>query len=112
MSPASRSSSAGSRSPRGGGSPRRRRNPSRELFSVDAVEPGIGRQLMELILWRHAEAEDAGRKADLARELTKRARKHAAKMAEWLKPRLEGDWRGGGSPAQRTLQTGEPPEAP
>jgi phosphohistidine phosphatase len=66
---------------------------------------------MELILWRHAEAEDAGGKGDRARELTKRGRKQAAKMAEWLKPRLEGDWRVVVSPAQRTLQTVEPLEA-
>ncbi|MGZ5037114.1 MAG: SixA phosphatase family protein [Usitatibacter sp.] len=60
---------------------------------------------MELILWRHAEAEDAGAKGDLARELTKHGRKQARQMAEWLKPRLEGEWRVVASPAARTLQT-------
>jgi phosphohistidine phosphatase len=63
---------------------------------------------MELILWRHAEAEDPVGGDDLARRLTKRGRKQAAKMAEWLKPRLEGDWRVLVSPAQRALQTVEP----
>jgi phosphohistidine phosphatase len=63
---------------------------------------------VELILWRHAEAEDPVGVDDLARRLTKRGRKQAAKMAEWLKPRLEGDWRVLVSPAQRALQTVEP----
>jgi phosphohistidine phosphatase len=66
---------------------------------------------MELILWRHAEAEDLVGGDDLARRLTKRGRRQAAKMAEWLKPRLEGDWRVVVSPARRTLQTVEPLEA-
>jgi phosphohistidine phosphatase len=67
---------------------------------------------MELILWRHAEAEDAGGAGDLARSLTKRGRRQAAKMAEWLKPRLEGDWRVLVSPANRTQQTVEALEIP
>jgi phosphohistidine phosphatase len=60
---------------------------------------------MELILWRHAEAEDPGPKGDLARELTKKGRKQAERMAEWLRPRLEGDWRVIASPAARAVQT-------
>lgn len=63
---------------------------------------------MDLILWRHAEAEDANPKGDLARTLTKRGRKQAQKMAGWLKPRLEGHWRVLASPAARTRQTVEP----
>lgn len=63
---------------------------------------------MDLILWRHAEAEDANPKGDLARTLTKRGRKQAQKMADWLKPRLEGHWRVLASPAERTRQTVEP----
>ena len=63
---------------------------------------------MELILWRHAEAEDGDGRNDLARELTRRGRKHAETMAAWLKPRLEGDWRVIVSPAKRTLQTVAP----
>ena len=63
---------------------------------------------MELILWRHAEAEDPGPKGDFARELTKKGRKQAERMAEWLRPRLEGDWRVIASPAARAIQTVTP----
>ena len=41
---------------------------------------------MELILWRHADAEDGG--PDLERRLTARGRKDAAAMAKWLAARL------------------------
>ena len=41
---------------------------------------------MDLILWRHAEAEDGVGKPDTERELTKRGRKQAERMAEWLRP--------------------------
>ncbi|HEX5130834.1 MAG TPA: histidine phosphatase family protein [Usitatibacter sp.] len=60
---------------------------------------------MELILWRHAEAEDPGPKGDFARDLTKKGRKQAERMAEWLRPRLEGEWRVIASPAARAIQT-------
>lgn len=65
---------------------------------------------MELILWRHAEAEDRAQDsdADAARELTKRGRKQAERMAAWLGPRLDESWRILVSPAARTLQTVEP----
>ena len=63
---------------------------------------------MQLILWRHAEAEDPGPKGDLARELTKKGRRQAERMAAWLKPRLEGDWRVIASPAARAIQTVTP----
>jgi phosphohistidine phosphatase len=63
---------------------------------------------MDLILWRHAEAEDAGGKPDLERNLTRHGRKQAARMAEWLKPRLPGKCRILVSPAKRTVQTVEP----
>ena len=63
---------------------------------------------MELILWRHAEAEDGFGKPDEARELTRKGRKQAERMAAWLKPRLEGDWRILVSPAKRTLETVDP----
>jgi phosphohistidine phosphatase len=61
---------------------------------------------MELILWRHAEAEDG--LDDAKRILTKRGRKQAERVARWLRPRLEGDWRILVSPAERTLQTAKP----
>lgn len=63
---------------------------------------------MELILWRHAEAEDAGSRGDSARELTKRGRKQAERVAQWLRPRLEGKWTILSSPATRAVQTVEP----
>ncbi|MDQ1314735.1 MAG: phosphohistidine phosphatase [Pseudomonadota bacterium] len=60
---------------------------------------------MDLILWRHAEAEDG--LPDLARELTGRGRKQASRMADWLNPRLPPDIRILASPAARTLQTAQ-----
>ncbi len=41
---------------------------------------------MNLILWRHADAEDGA--PDLGRRLTGKGRSQARRMAEWLKPRL------------------------
>jgi phosphohistidine phosphatase len=63
---------------------------------------------MELILWRHAEAEDTGPRGDLSRRLTKKGRKQAERMAQWLRPRLQGDWRILCSPAERALETVAP----
>lgn len=58
---------------------------------------------MELILWRHAEADDS--LPDLTRELTDKGRQQAARMADWLNLRLPPDTRILVSPATRTLQT-------
>lgn len=58
---------------------------------------------MELILWRHAEAEDG--MPDSARELTGKGLKQARAMAEWLKPRLPENTRIIASPTRRTQQT-------
>lgn len=63
---------------------------------------------MDLILWRHAEAEDANGKEDADRELTKRGRKQAERMAHWLRPLVDERWRILCSPAKRTLQTVAP----
>lgn len=63
---------------------------------------------MQLILWRHAEAEDANGRDDMDRALTKKGHSQAARMAKWLKPRLAGDWRILVSPSRRTLQTVAP----
>jgi len=41
---------------------------------------------MELILWRHADAENSS--PDALRKLTDRGRAQAARVAAWLKPRL------------------------
>ena len=58
---------------------------------------------MELILWRHAEAEDGI--SDLARKLTPKGLKQARQMAAWLNPRLPDDIHIMASPAIRTQQT-------
>ena len=63
---------------------------------------------MQLILWRHADAEDANGKPDTERRLTKKGRKQAERMAEWLRPRLSREWRILASPAQRALETVAP----
>lgn len=63
--------------------------------------------MSELILWRHADAEDAGPSGDASRRLTPRGRRQAGLMAAWLAPRLEGDWRIVASPAVRAVQTVE-----
>ncbi len=60
---------------------------------------------MELILWRHAEAEDGF--PDNERKLTGKGEKQAAAMAAWLKPRLPEDCRVLASPARRTRQTAQ-----
>ena len=60
---------------------------------------------MEFILWRHAEAEDTT--PDLERELTAKGRKQAARMADWLNPRLPPDIRILVSPATRARQTAQ-----
>ena len=62
----------------------------------------------QIILWRHADAEDPGPAGDAARNLTKKGRKQAERMAEWLLPRLEeDDWTILSSPASRAVQTVE-----
>ncbi|MDR5743405.1 histidine phosphatase family protein [Caballeronia sp. LZ029] len=61
---------------------------------------------MNLILWRHAEAEDQAA-SDLARQLTPRGRKQAQGIAKWLKSRVGEDAVLLASPATRTIQTAE-----
>ena len=61
---------------------------------------------MDLILWRHAEAEEPGADMDdLARALTRRGEKQAARMAAWLDRQLPEGARILASPARRTVQT-------
>lgn len=71
---------------------------------------------MDLILWRHAQAvmlEDEGATGafdlarDLARPLTPKGERQAARMAEWLNQRLPDTTRILVSPARRTQQTAE-----
>ncbi|WP_321886735.1 phosphohistidine phosphatase SixA [Paraburkholderia bannensis] len=61
---------------------------------------------MNLILWRHAEAEEVAA-SDLARPLTTRGRKQAQSVARWLRARLPEDAVILASPAARTMQTAE-----
>ena len=61
---------------------------------------------MNLILWRHAEAEDHA-SSDLARQLTARGRKQAQGIAKWLKTRIDDNALLLASPATRTIQTVE-----
>ena len=61
---------------------------------------------MDLILWRHAEAEDeAPGGDDLKRSLTARGEKQAARMAAWLDRQLPEGARILCSPARRCEQT-------
>ena len=58
---------------------------------------------MDLLLWRHADAEDGT--PDTARALTKKGLKQAKLLAQWLKPRLPDDCLILASPAKRAQQT-------
>lgn len=58
---------------------------------------------MELILWRHAEAEEGA--PDHARELTAKGNRQAEKIAAFLRPSLPDDLRVLVSPTTRTQQT-------
>lgn len=62
--------------------------------------------MMDLILWRHAEAEEPEDGSDdLNRALTARGEKQAARMAAWLDRQLPDGLRVLASPARRTEQT-------
>jgi phosphohistidine phosphatase len=58
---------------------------------------------MDLILWRHAEAEEGS--DDLQRALTARGRRQATQMAEWIRRHLPAPWTVYASPARRTRET-------
>jgi phosphohistidine phosphatase len=58
---------------------------------------------MDLILWRHAEAEPG--EPDLGRRLTSKGLKQAERIAAWLEPRLPDTTRILVSPAARAQQT-------
>ena len=63
---------------------------------------------MDLVLWRHAHAQEAlAGEDDLARTLTARGEKQAARMGAWLDRQLPEGTRIVVSPAQRTLQTAQ-----
>jgi phosphohistidine phosphatase len=61
---------------------------------------------MELILWRHADAENS--EPDMERALTARGRHQAQLVADWLNVRLPPNTRILCSPAVRAQQTLEP----
>jgi phosphohistidine phosphatase len=65
---------------------------------------------MDLILWRHAEAEDG--LPDLERRLTPRGQKHAARIAQWLLQRLPATFAVLASPARRAQDTAQALGAP
>ena len=58
---------------------------------------------MDLILWRHAEAEPG--EPDLGRRLTSKGLKQAERMGEWLDRHLPDGTRIIASPADRAQQT-------
>jgi phosphohistidine phosphatase len=58
---------------------------------------------VDLILWRHADAEDGA--DDMARRLTRKGEAQAAAMAKWLRARLPKDFTVVASPAVRAQQT-------
>lgn len=60
---------------------------------------------MDLILWRHAEAEPG--EPDLGRRLTPKGEKQARRMAEWLHAHLPDSARIVASPAARAQQTAQ-----
>lgn len=66
---------------------------------------------MDLILWRHAEAEahvaEGDVEGDLRRALTPKGKRHAARVGAWLHRQLPEDVRVLSSPARRCVQTVE-----
>lgn len=63
---------------------------------------------MDLILWRHAEAElIRPGQGDLQRALTQKGERQALRMAQWLGARLPDSTRVIASPALRTRQTAQ-----
>ena len=60
---------------------------------------------MELILWRHAEAEPG--EPDLGRRLTAKGHQHAERVGAWLDRQLPATTRVLSSPAERAVQTAQ-----
>src|SRR5262245_63263364 len=60
---------------------------------------------MDLILWRHADAEDGV--PDAERKLTPKGEKQAKRVADWLKEQLPEDYVVLASPARRARQTAQ-----
>jgi phosphohistidine phosphatase len=70
--------------------------------------PGVNS--MDLLLWRHAEAEDDD--DDLKRRLTERGARQARTMAAWIRQHQPKDLRIIVSPAVRTQQTAQALQLP
>ncbi len=64
-----------------------------------------GDTTMDLLLWRHAEAEDG--EDDMKRRLTERGQRQAKAMAAWINAHKPKDLRIIVSPSVRTQQTAE-----
>jgi len=60
---------------------------------------------MDLILWRHADAEEGAR--DMERKLTSKGRRQAARVAEWLIAQLPSRYAVLSSPARRARETAD-----
>ena len=60
---------------------------------------------MDLILWRHADAEEGAR--DLERKLTGKGHRQAARIAKWLAARLPSKYTVVASPARRARETAD-----
>ncbi len=60
---------------------------------------------MDLILWRHADAQSG--ESEVARALTSKGRRQAANVAAWLEKHLPDSSRIIVSPAMQTIQTAE-----
>ena len=80
-----------------------KRNGDTDSCAVASRSKLYERGNMELIVWRHAEAENSS--PDIARKLTTKGEKQAQKMASWLKERIKKPVRILVSPAVRTQQT-------
>src|ERR1700710_3079704 len=67
--------------------PHRGRGPERPAGAGATLHPGA--RLMDLILWRHAEAFEMREvEDDMKRALTPKGERQAQRMAEWLGQRL------------------------
>jgi phosphohistidine phosphatase len=74
------------------------------------ILPVFEEAIMELLLWRHAEAEDGD--DDMKRRLTSRGEKQARTMAAWILAHQPKDLRIIASPSVRTQQTVEALKVP
>ena len=77
--------------------------PERDLKPASTVNKA--KNSAQLLLWRHAQAEEG--EDDAARPLTPRGRKQALRVARWLEARLPDHYRLIASPAVRAQQTAQ-----